>query len=42
MQYTIHRVKDGIVIVHTVVGRHPAPVELGSLSHYLQLFLHPR
>ena len=26
----------------TVDGRHPAPVEVGSLSHYLQGFIHPR
>ena len=26
----------------TVDGRNPAPVEVGSLSHYLQVFLHPR
>ena len=30
-------------IVHTTVdGRNPAAVEVGSLSHYLQVFLHPR
>ena len=28
--------------VHTVDGRNPAPVEVGSLSHYLQGFIHPR
>ena len=29
--------------MHTTVdGRNPAPVEVGSLSHYLQVFLHPR
>ena len=27
---------------HTVDGRTPAPVEVGSFSHYLQIFLHPR
>ena len=27
---------------HTVDGRNPAPVEVGSLSNYLQGFLHPR
>ena len=26
----------------TVDGRNPAPVEVGSLSHYLRVFLHPR
>ena len=26
----------------TVDGRNPAPVEVGSLSHYLQDFIHPR
>ena len=26
----------------TVDGRNPAPVEVGSLSHYLQGFIHPR
>ena len=26
----------------TVDGRNPAPVEVGSLSHYLQGFVHPR
>ena len=26
----------------TVDGRNPAPVELGSLSHYLQVFIHRR
>ena len=31
-------------IVHfcTVDGRNPAPVEVGSLSHYLHGFIHPR
>ena len=29
-------------INNTVDGRNPAPVEVGSLSHYLQGFLHPR
>ena len=28
--------------VHTVDGWNPAPVEVGSLSHYLQGLLHPR
>ena len=27
---------------HTVDGRNPAPVEVGSSSHYLRGFLHPR
>ena len=27
-----------IIIIHTVDGRNPAPVEVGSLSHYLQGF----
>ncbi len=27
---------------HTVDGRNPAPVEVGSLSHSLQGFIHPR
>ena len=27
---------------YTVDGRNPAPVEVGSLSHYLQGFIHPR
>ena len=27
---------------HTVDGRNPAPVEVGSLSHYLQGVIHPR
>ena len=27
---------------HTVDGRNPAPVEVGSLSHYLQGSIHPR
>ena len=27
---------------NTVDGRNPAPVQVGSLSHYLQGFLHPR
>ena len=26
----------------TVDGRNPAPVEVGSFSHYLQGFIHPR
>ena len=26
---------------HTADGRNPAPIEVGSLSHYLQGFLHP-
>ena len=26
----------------TVDGRNPAPVEVGTLSHYLQGFIHPR
>ena len=26
----------------TVDGKNPAPVEVGSLSHYLQGFIHPR
>ena len=26
----------------TVDERNPAPVEVGSLSHYLQAFMHPR
>ena len=30
------------VQVNTVDGRNPAPVEVGSLSHYLQGFIHPR
>ena len=27
---------------NTVDGRNPAPVEVSSLSHYLQGFIHPR
>ena len=27
---------------NTVDGRNPAPVEVGSLSHYLQVLVHPR
>ena len=27
---------------HAVDGRIPAPVEVGSLPHYLQGFIHPR
>ena len=27
---------------HTVDGRNPAPVEVDSLSHYLQGFIHPK
>ena len=27
---------------HTVDGTNPAPVQVGSLSHYSQGFLHPR
>ena len=26
----------------TINGRNPAPVEVGSISHYLQGFVHPR
>ena len=34
---------DGLPIRKgTVDGRNPAPVEVGSLSHYLQGFIHPR
>ena len=29
-------------VLYTVDGWNPAPVELGSLSHYLQGFIHPR
>ena len=28
--------------LHTVDARNPAPVEVGSLSHYFQGFIHPR
>ncbi len=28
--------------ITTVDGRNPAPVEVGSLSHYFQGFIHPR
>ena len=31
-----------LLIGNTVDGRNPAPVEVGSLSHYLQGFIHPR
>ena len=31
-----------LIVGHTVDGRNPAPVEVGSLTHYLQGFLHPR
>ena len=30
------------VLVGATVGRNPAPVEVGSLSQYLQGFVHPR
>ena len=30
------------VVVGATVGRNRAPVEVGSLSHYLQGFVHPR
>ena len=38
------RVSDLFVVQqgNTVDGRNPAPVEVGSLSHYLQGFIHPR
>ena len=29
------------ILPNTVNGRNPAPVEVGSLSHYLQGFIHP-
>ena len=29
-------------ICHTVDGRNPGPVEVGSLSHHLRCFVHPR
>ena len=32
----------GVFISQTTVGWNPAPVEVGSLSHYLQGFIHPR
>ena len=31
-----------INIIHTVDGWNPAPVEVGSLSHYFHGFIHPR
>ncbi len=34
--------KDVLTFYHTVDGRNPALVELGSLSHYLHGFIHPR
>ena len=30
------------IYIYTVDGRNPAPVEVGSLSHYLQVFIHHR
>ena len=39
---TSHKI-DWIYYWHdTVDGRNPAPVEVGSFSHYLQGFIHPR
>ena len=34
--------KLNLYLPHTADGRNAAPVEVGSLSHYLQSFLHPR
>ena len=34
--------KCAILVYSTVHGRNPAPVEVASLSHYLQVFFHPR
>ena len=33
---------QGLPYIGTVYGRSPAPVEVGSVSHYLQDFIHPR
>ena len=38
----IQHVQPVIVDVHAVDGKNPAPVEVGSLSHHLQGFIHPR
>ena len=37
--YTNHQIVN---LSHTVDGQNPAPVEVGSLSHYLQGFIHTR
>ena len=33
---------DEATPVDTVDGKNPAPVEVGTVSHYLQGFVHPR
>ena len=37
-----HDIGMSRVCNHTVGGKNPAPVEVGSLSHYLQGFIRPR
>ena len=40
--YSVYALKTIYIYSDTVDGRNPAPVEVGSLSHYLQVFIHPR
>ena len=43
VKYTLRVIPNNTnhIVHYTVDGRNPAPVEVGSLSHYLQGFIHP-